>query len=425
MNSIMAEPYPIRPITVDEYAGFRRVHSHAFNSGPPSPARAARTLRQFEPERSLAAADATLPAGEELVGTTGAYSLRMTVPGAVLPVAGVTAVSVLPSHRRRGVLRSLMHRQLADIAARGEEPVAALWASETPIYGRYGYGRATSSAYFEFGRGEGGLDGRAPADPALRLRLVEPRAVTAELAKVYDAVLPGQPGFFARDDDWWDRVLHDESLERPGPGPLRCLLAEDGSGVRGYAVYVVTERWNDATVLPDCPLLIRELIAADPAAGAALWHNLLDRDLVTSVTAELRSADDPVLYQLLDQRRARMRVADGLWVRIVDLPAALTRRAYLCPVDVVLEVTDSLLTGNAGRWRLRAAGQGLDASCERTDDPADVALDIRELGAAYLGGTRLGSLAAAGLARELRPGTLGRLSTAMTWDPAPWCPRIF
>ncbi len=212
----MADPYPIRPITVDEYAGFRRVHSHAFNSGPPSPARAARALRQFEPERSLAAADATLPAGEELVGTTGAYSLRMTVPGAVLPVAGVTAVSVLPSHRRRGVLRSLMHRQLADIAARGEEPVAALWASETPIYGRYGYGRATSSAYFEFGRGEGALDGRAPADPALTLRLVEPRAVTAELAKVYDAVLPGQPGFFARDDDWWERVLHDESLERQG-----------------------------------------------------------------------------------------------------------------------------------------------------------------------------------------------------------------
>ena len=421
----MADPYLIRPITVDEYAGFRRVHSHAFNSGPPSPARAARALRQFEPERSLAAADATLPAGEELVGTTGAYSLRMTVPGAVLPVAGVTAVSVLPSHRRRGVLRSLMHRQLADIAARGEEPVAALWASETPIYGRYGYGRATSSAYFEFGRGEGGLDGRAPADPALTLRLVGPRAVTAELAKVYDAVLPGQPGFFARTDDWWDRVLHDESLERQGPGPLRCLLAEDGSGVRGYAVYVVTERWNDATVLPDCPLLIRELIAADPAAGAALWHNLLDRDLVTSVTAELRSADDPVLYQLLDQRRARMRVADGLWVRIIDLPAALTRRAYLCPVDVVLEVTDSLLAGNAGRWRLRAAGQGLDASCERTGDPADVALDIRDLGAAYLGGTRLGSLAAAGLVRELRPGTLGRLSTAMTWDPAPWCPRIF
>jgi predicted acetyltransferase len=422
-DSIMADPLPIRSVTADEYAGFRRVHDHAFNSGPMTGDRAARALRQFEPERSLGAVDAAQPAGEELVGTTGVYSLRMAVPGAVLPVAGVSVVAVLPSHRRRGVLRSLMHRQLADIAARGEEPIAALWAAEAPIYGRYGYGRATSIAHFEFARGEGALDTRVPADPSLTLRLAEPGAATAELAKVYDAVLPGQPGFFARDDDWWGRVLHDESQERPEASPLRCLLAEDGSGVRGYAVYVAKERWNDATGLPDCALLIRELIAADPAAGAALWHNLLDRDLVTSVTADLRPADDPVLYQLLDQRRARTRVGDGIWVRIIDLPAALTRRAYPSPVDVVLEVTDPLLAGNAGRWRLRASGP--DASCERTNEPADVALDIRDLGAAYLGGTRLGSLAAAGLVTELRPGTLHRLSAAMTWDPAPWCPRIF
>ena len=112
-------------------------------------------------------------------------------------------------------------------------------------------------------------------------------------------------------------------------------------------------------------------------------------------------------------------------MRIIDLPAALGRRAYAAPVDAVLEVTDPLLAGNAGRWRLRAAGQGPGATCERTDQPADVALDIRDLGAAYLGGTRLGALAAAGLVRELRPGTLGRLSAAMTWDPAPWCPQIF
>jgi predicted acetyltransferase len=175
-------------------------------------------------------------------------------------------------------------------------------------------------------------------------------------------------------------------------------------------------------------------MAASPAAGAALWHSLLTRDLVTSVTAELRSGEDPVLYQLLDQRRARVQVNDGVWVRIIDLPAALTRRAYSGPVDVVLEVTDELLTGNAGRWRLRAGGPGAagaagpagaNASCERTEQPADLALDIRELGAAYLGGTRLGTLAAAGLATELRPGALVGLSAAMTWDPAPWCPQVF
>jgi predicted acetyltransferase len=426
MNPIMADPYQIRPITDDEFDGFRRVHSHAFNSGPPTPARLALSRRQFERERSLAAFDAALPAGEEVIGTTGAYSLRMTVPGAVLPVAGVTAVAVLPSHRRRGVLRSLMHRQLADIAARGEEPIAALWASETPIYARYGYGCATSMAYFEFGRGEGALARYAPADSSLTLRLVEPRSVAAELASVYDAVLPGQPGFFASDDGWWDRVLHDESQERAEAGPLRCLLAEDRSGVRGYAVYVTRERWNSAADLPDSLLLVRELLATDPAASAALWHNLLDRDLVTSVTAERRSANDPVLFQLLDMRRARMRVCDGLWVRIIDLPAALSLRAYSCPVDVVLEVNDVLLPANAGRWRLRADGAEWDeVRCERTDEPADLALDVRELGAAYLGGTRLGTLAGAGLVRELRPGALTRLSAAMTWDPAPWCPRNF
>jgi predicted acetyltransferase len=466
MNTIMADPYPIRPVTADEYAGFHRVLQHAFNGGAPvSEVLQARRLRQFEPERSLAAFDTALSADEALVGTTGVYSLRMTVPGAVLPVAGVTTVSVLPSHRRRGVLRSLMHRQLADLAARGEEPIAALWASETPIYARYGYGRASSAAYFRFERGDGAMAPTAPVDPALTLRLAEPRAATAELAKVYKTVLPMSPGFFARTEDWWGRVLHDEPEERRGGfGPLRCLLAEDHSGVRGYALYETAQRWHEPTSLPDGLLVVREVIAADPAAGAALWHNLLTRDLVSTVTAGLRPAEDPLLSQLLDQRRARVQVADGLWVRIIDLPGALAKRVYSCPVDVVIEVTDDLLAGNAGRWRLRADGPGLAgvagladlaglarmadlgalaeladlggrsgvadrpgvrASCKRTDRPADIALDIRELGAAYLGGTRLGTLAAAGLVRELRPGALIPLSSAMTWDPAPWCPQIF
>ncbi len=419
----MADPYPIRPIAADEYAYFRRVHDHAFNRGPASPAFWARALRLFEPDRSLAAFDAALPAGETLVGTTGAYSLRMTVPGAALPVAGVTAVSVLPSHRRRGVLRSLMRRQLTDLAARGDEPVAVLWASETPIYGRYGYGRASTNAHFRFERGDGAMAATAPADPGLALRLAEPQAAAAELAKVYDAVLATQPGFFARTEDWWDRVLQDDPDERHGLSPLRCLLAADGSGVRGYALYGTLARWDEATGLPDGSLTVREVMAADPAAGAALWHSLLTWDLVTTVTADLRSAEDPLLYQLLDQRRARVQVSDGVWVRIVDLPGALSKLAYSGPVDVVLEVADELLAGNAGRWRLRA--DGAVVSCARTDRPADLALDVRELGAAYLGGTRLGTLAAAGLVTELRPGAVNRLSAAMTWDPAPWCPQIF
>jgi predicted acetyltransferase len=382
--------------------------------------------RQFEADRSLAAFDSALPAGLDLVGTTGVYSFPMAVPGAVLPVAGVTMVAVLPTHRRRGILRSMMLRQLADIAARGQEPIAALWAAETPLYGRYGYGRASSHAFFRFRRGEGALSATAPADPALTLRLADPAEVAGDLAKVYAAVGARQPGFFERDDDWWERVLDDPEQERHGGSPLRCLLAADDDAVRGYALYRSFARWEEGTVLPDSALKVVELVSADPAAGAALWRDLLSRDLVTEITADLRPTDDPLLYQLLDSRRARVQVSDNLWVRIIDLPAALTRRAYAGAVDVVLEVTDELLPANAGRWRLRAAGDGGDvASCTRTGDPADIALNVRELGAAYLGGTRLGALAAAGLVTEVRPGTLGRLSAAMTWDPAPWCPRIF
>jgi predicted acetyltransferase len=333
-------------------------------------------------------------------------------------------VGVLPTYRRRGILRALMNRQLADIAERAEEPIAALWASETPIYGRYGYGRATAQGHFRFERGEGALDAAAPADPRLSLRLAEPVEVVAELAKVHDAVLARQPGFHTRSADWWSRVLYDPEEDRHGFSPLRCVLAEDATGVRGYGLYTAAGRWDDSTGLPDSTLVIRELVAGDPAASAALWHDLLGRDLVTTVLADRRPAEDPVLYQLLDQRRARARVSDGIWVRIIDLPAALSRRAYPCPVDVVLSVTDRQLAGNAGRWRLRADGRG-DVSCSRTGDAADVALDIRELGAAYLGGTRLGTLAAAGLVTELRPGTVGALSAALSWDPAPWCPQIF
>jgi predicted acetyltransferase len=421
----MADPYPIRPITDDEYGAFRLVHEHAFNSGPDLAADWPRIARQFEADRSLAAFDSAPSATAGPVGTAGAYRLRMGVPGALLAVAGITAVSVLPTYRRRGILRSLMRRQLADIAARGEECIAALWASEPQLYGRYGYGRASSHAFFRFGSGEGALGATAPVDQALTLRLADPTDATAELAKVYESVLPGQPGFFARDEDWWERVLNDPESRRHGFGPLRCLIAEDGAGVRGYAAYSTAARWEDGTVLASGALVVRELVAADPAAGAALWRDLLSRDLIAEVTADLRPVDDPILYQLADARRARPQVADNLWVRIIDLPAALTRRAYACPVDVVLEVADELLPANAGRWRLTTGGPDGGVSCDRTSDPAEVTLDVRELGAGYLGGTRLGALAAAGLVSDARPGALKQLSAAMTWDPAPWCPRIF
>jgi predicted acetyltransferase len=355
------------------------------------------------------------------------------------PAAGVTFIAVLPTYRRRGILSSLIRRQFGGIRDRGEA-IAALWASESGIYGRYGYGTATWDVSLMFRRGDGVLGRHAPpAGPGLRLRLAEPESVRTELAKVYEAMLPARPGTFARDELWWNRVLATADDGQSEGGPLRCLLAEDAAGPRGYAIYSGKPRWDEDRFLPDGVLTVREMIAADPAATAAIWADLLSRDLTTEFIARGRPVDDPVLHMLADPRRARPHVSDALWVRLTDLPRALAQRRYACPVDVIIEVTDELIPENRGTWRLRtdsaapaAAGAGparsaagLAATCEPAAGPPDLGLDVSALGAAYLGGTRLGPMAGAGLVTERSVGALAALSAAMSWDPAPWCPQMF
>jgi predicted acetyltransferase len=455
----MTTAYPIRPIDADEFPAFHAVMEHAFNSSHPTDPEVRHELTIFEFDRSLAAFD-----GAEPVGTAGVLSFRMAVPGGAAAVAGVTAVSVRPSHRRRGILSGLMRRQLADIRDRGET-VAALFASEPGIYGRYGYGVASAELDLRIRRGEGGLrnppsvPGAAGTACAPRLRSVEPGDAVAALAAVYDGVFRRRPGMFARNDRWWDYILWDPEHQRSGRSPLRCVIAEDDAGPRGYALFSVRPEWGEHGI-PAGELQVRELMATDPAAHAAIWGDVLTRDLVAEVRARMRPADEPLLYLLDDSRRARPHLLDGLWVRLVSLPGALARRRYACPVDVVIEVADDLFAENAGRWRLRTAdpaaeadpgteacpgteagpggaggaggpdaaarpAAGLAAICERTTAPADVALPVRALGAAYLGGTRLGALAAAGQVTDLRPGALATLSAALAWDPAPWCPAGF
>jgi predicted acetyltransferase len=345
----------------------------------------------------------------------------------VAATAGVTAVSVLPSYRRRGILSGLMRRMLADAHDRGEA-VAALFASEASIYRRYGFGIATAELDLTIRRGEGVMLEQATAShgAAPRLRIAEPRDAVPELAKVFDFILPARPGMIARDDRWWDYVLWDPEHRRSGGSPLRCVIAEDETGPRGYALFSGKPDWDDHGI-PSGTLQVSELMATDPAAYSAIWNDLLTRDLVREVRARVRPADEPLLYLLTDPRRARPRLLDGLWIRLVSVDKALTQRRYACAVDVIIEVTDDHIAGNAGRWRLRAPGPGAPApaSCERTSAAADLALPVQALGAAYLGGTRLSALAGAGLVSEMRPGALAALSAAMSWDPAPWCTTGF
>src|SRR5215472_8230732 len=387
--------YPIRPVAEDELAGFLAVDHHASHGTPMSERARANLLVRLDFGRTLAAFD-----GDTIVGGTGAFSLQMRVPGALAAIAGVSLVAVLPSHRRQGILSALMRRQLADVSERGEA-VAVLFGSESGIYGRYGYGRASWHAAYRLQRGEGTLAPGAPADP----------------------------GLYARTEPWLDRLLTDLHSDGEQCQQIRCVLAEDDSGPRGYAVFTSTERWDDDAGLPEGVLEVSEAIAADPAATAALWGNLLSRDLVSAFHARMRPVDDPLLYLLADPRRVRSLVSDGMWVRLVDVGRALAQRHYASPVDVVIEVADELCPQNAGRWRLAAkvgvAPAGFRATCERTTAPADVVLPIWAVGAAYLGGTRLKAIANAGLITEATPGSLAALSTAMSWEPAPWCPMTF
>jgi predicted acetyltransferase len=417
----MADAYPLRPISEDEFSAFYAVIAHAFNAQHPADKELGHDLPVFEFDRSLAAFD-----GTEIVGTSAALSLRMTVPGGAAAVAGVTAVATAPSYRRRGILTTLMRRQLADARDRGEA-LAALFASEAGIYGRFGFGAATSELNLTIRRGEGVLLPQGGADGRLRLRTAEPGDATAELASVFESVLRERPGMYARDHRWWKYALWDPDYRRSGSTPLRCLIAEDSAGPRGYALYSVRPTWGDDG-LPDGVLRVRELMATDPGAYVAIWNDLLSRDLVGDVRAVARPVDEPLLCLLADRRRARPRLVDGLWVRLISVPDALVSRNYSRDADVVIDVTDDLFADNAGRWHLRAPGReagGGHATCERTSAAADVTLPVASLGAAYMGGTTLGALAAAGLARESKPGALAALSTALSWEPAPWSPTVF
>ncbi|MFC4035430.1 GNAT family N-acetyltransferase [Streptomyces polygonati] len=368
-----------------------------------------------EYDRTLTAWD-----GPEMVGTAGAFSFRMTLPGgAPLAVPGVTMVSVQPTHRRRGLLTSMMRRQLDEFRDRAE-PVAVLTASEPAIYGRFGYGVGTKQLH-------GTIDttrvsfARPAGTERIRFRLVSAAAGLTACEAVYARLVPGRPGLLARQPGWETRPVLDPPSGRNGAGPLHCLLAEVDGELRGYARYAVTGEWNYGGA--DETVRLRDVEALDPVTYAALWDFLASIDLTSKIHFTNRPADDPVQHLVSDIRRCLLGFRDGMHVRLVDVGAALAARAYSAPVDVVLDVEDAFCPWNAGRWRLTGDAKG--AVCERTSDAAELSLSVKELGAAYLGGFGLAAMAGAGLVRESRPGALAETSAAFRTDPEPWLPHGF
>jgi predicted acetyltransferase len=406
--------WTVRTLGDDDWADFLRVDSHAFGSTMPADlVEAERELH--EPGRSIGAyGDAGLS------GIATAFSYEIGVPGGVVPAAAVSWVGVLPTARRRGVLSALMDHQIAQVHGSGREPIAILWASEPQIYGRFGYGLASRAVSYSVPRDPAALDPSAPSDPAVTLRLADP-AGWKEYRSVYEDVAARRPGVPARDDRWWRRATRDLPDLREGSSELRCVLAEDSAGPRGYALYVT--KHNFGADFGSGEVVVREVMAGDAATLAALYRYLFDLDLMASTSLWNVPVDDPLPHWLQNPRRSKPRLADALYVRLVDLASALRARRYAAAIDVVIEVRDTRCPWNAGRWRV--TGDPGAATCERTDTPAHIELDVADLGAAYLGGTTFAELALAGRVVERTDGALAAASAAFGHSPAPWCPQVF
>ena len=363
----------------------------------------------LEFDRAIAAYD-----GDQLIGNAAAISFDLTIPGGVLPVAGVTTVGVQPTHRRRGALRQMMRVQIDDVHRRGE-PLAVLWASEGSIYQRFGYGLASLKASLKVERHRNAF--RLPHDFSGRIRLVSEDEARVAFPPVFDGVRPTRPGFFSHSPAFWNaEVFYFPEKWRRGRGaPFHVLHDVDGV-VDGYVRYAIREGdTNEVSVL--------DMMATTAAAHLDLWRYLLDIDLMSRVESWNIAIDDPILLAIAEPRKLEMTMGDALWLRIVDLAPALAARRYRANGRVVVEVADEFCPWNDGRWALT-----VDAGIpyvEPATDAADIACDVTDLAAAYLGGFSFAQLAAAARTDELAPGGIQRADAIFRTDRAPWCPRPF
>ncbi|MET9324659.1 GNAT family N-acetyltransferase [Streptomyces sp. NPDC003038] len=352
--------------------------------------------------------------GDTPVGFMAAHDFRLSVPGADLPCPGVTFVSVAPTHRRRGVLTALMDEQLRR-AVRAGCPLVALWASEAAIYGRFGYGAATTGVTIEIDSTRP-LALRIEPDPR-PLRLVDPDEAPAVIGPFHEAARALRAGRPTRGPERWrDEWLSEEDEDDEELSPPRIIVSGNpGEPIAGYVLYrTKPEAAGGGAGAVRTPGLVRvdELEADTPAVAAALWACLAALDLTGKVSARGRPADDPLLHFAADRDQVRVTAQfPALWLRLVDVRAALTARSWAAPVEVVLEAADVRLPANAGRFRLKAGPGG--ATYERTEAAPDLVLDVRELAACYLGGTRVTELVAAGLVAERAPGAAAALDAAL------------
>jgi predicted acetyltransferase len=361
--------------------------------------------------------------GRRWVSTCGDFARRLTVPGGEgVPTAAVTVVTVHPPYRRRGLLTAMMTHQLQQVAKRGES-LAALWASESLIYGRFGYGPSSNRAILT------GTNRRLSFLPGVGTSGSVDEVTREEFLRVapglHESMRPDRPGTMVRDRHVWEFAAFDMEFARGGASELRYVLHYDDAGdADGFATYRFKENFDED---PQGEVRIRELWAEDPAAYAGLWRYLLDLDLARTFRVWSSPLDEPLRHLVADARAVTTSITDNLYVRVVDVQAALTARKYAAGVDLVIEVDDPILPANSGRYRIVTDGdpEGARAQVTRVTTRPDISMGILELSTIYLGGVNLTDLHRVRRVTEHTRGAVTAASTALGWHRAPWCPDMF
>ena len=383
---------------------------HYFGRSP-APQDASRFAPFVEPSRAFVVRE-----HDGVVAGCASFPLEMTVGGGrVARVSGLTVVGVLPTHRRRGILRAMMRAHLDDTRRRGEA-VASLWASEDTIYGRFGYGIASLTGDIDVPRTATAFARAAESRGTFRI-FGEAEAVEP-MTEAYERIRPLHAGMLARSADWWrNRRLADPENRRQGGGELNRVVGYHDGRPSSLAFYRVNQHFEAGQLKGHVAVV--EALAATPEATRDLWQFLFDIDLVERVKAILLPLDHPLLLLLAKPRELNFGVHDGLWIRLVDLPAALAARPLGSSEPVVIEVADAFCSWNEGRWRVSGSG------AERTQAEPDLACDVTALGSVYLGGFSFTRLAQAGRVTALKPDAAARADALFPSSGAPWCPEIF
>ncbi len=392
--------YEIRYAAAEEFAAVAELDGASFGFTY-SPEALEDAQLDLDLDRILVAA-----VGSQIVGVSAELPFRMTVPGGdEVPATGLTWVSVELTHRRRGIVRSLLEQQVRAAAAAGDAALI-LGASEAGIYGRYGFGVATHHRLSVVQRRRARL--AEPVDTGAVQRMTTERARDL-LPALYERWRRGTPGGVTRDERRWQLMLLDREYQRGGKSGLFHLVHPDG-----YLSYRVKSRWDDGDPQGQCTIV--DYAPITPEAHAALWQTLLAMDLIGPIEAGVIALDDPLPLLLTDPRSVDTKhLGDGMWVRPLDVPALLGRRRYGVEVECVLEVRDPLL--GDGRYRLRGGPDG--ATCSRTDARPDVTVGVADLGAVCLGGFRLARLARAGRVAAVDAALVQRLDLALLAEREP------